>query len=88
LRFLHHTHARTHIHPYTHTPDRTLNKWWADRKGRYLHNTKQTEIKAPGGIWTRDPSNQTPADLRFRPHSHRDMQSSTFAMTNLYAEGC
>ena len=68
--------SRPHTIRHTRTPGRTpLNEWSARRRGRYLHNTQQTHetnIHAPSGIQTRDPSKRTAADLRLRPHGHRD----------------
>jgi hypothetical protein len=65
-----------HTHTHTHTLGRTpLNKWSARRRGRYLHNTQQTQqmnIHINSGIRTRDSSNQAASDLRLRPHGHRD----------------
>jgi hypothetical protein len=53
------SHNITHTH--THTPARTLlNKWSARRRGRYLHNTEQTQetnIHGLSRIRTRNPSN-------------------------------
>jgi hypothetical protein len=46
------------------------------RRGLYLHRTTQhiktqeTNIHAPSGIRTRDPSNLAAADLRLRPRRH------------------
>ena len=55
----------------THTPGSTpLNERAPRRRGRYVHNTQQTQetkIHALSGIRTRDPSNQATADLRLRP---------------------
>jgi len=60
----------------THTSGMNLLKWWpAGCSDRYLHNTQQTQetnIHALSGIQTRDPSNQTTAYIRHRPHGHRD----------------
>jgi hypothetical protein len=62
--------VREQIDP-THTIGRTpLNEWSAGRRGRYLHNTQhsqQTDVHVPGGIRTRNPSNQAAANLRPRP---------------------
>jgi hypothetical protein len=70
--FVDHTQLDTH----THTPGIThLNDWSARRRGLCLQNTKQTSqtnIRAFSGIRTRDPSNREAADLRLRPHDHRD----------------
>jgi len=45
------------------------------RRGRYLHNTQQTQetnIQALSGIWILNPNNRLPSDLRHRPHGHRN----------------
>jgi hypothetical protein len=59
-----------------HTLGRTpLNECSARRRGRYLHNTQQTQetnIHALSGIRTRDPSNRAAADIRLRKHGHRN----------------
>ena len=50
-----------------------LNEWSARRKGRFLHNTQQTQVAkdyALNGIRTRVSNNQTPADAHLRPHGH------------------
>ena len=70
LRFLYHTHT------HTQTQDRNpLNERSVCRRGRYLHNTQQTQetnIHVKSGIQTRDPRNQEAVDLRLRPLGHRD----------------
>jgi hypothetical protein len=54
-------------HTHTHNTRRTsLDEWSARHRSRYLHNTKQTQetnIRALGGIRTRDPSCKGPVDL-------------------------
>jgi hypothetical protein len=59
-----------------HTPGRTpLNERSAGLIGRYLPNTQETEetyIYTLSGIRTLSPSIQVAADLRLRPHCHRD----------------
>jgi hypothetical protein len=76
-----HTHTHTHTqttHIHTHT-----NTWYgllltSDQlvtRSRYLHNTKQTQdnnVIALRVIRTHTPSNQAAANLRLRPHDHRD----------------
>jgi len=61
---------------HTHTADKTpLNECSAGHRSRYPHNTQQTQgtnIHTLSGIRTLDPRNQAAADLRFRPHSHRE----------------
>ena len=62
-------------HAIWYTPGRTpLKERSARRRDNYGHNTLQTQetnILAPNGFRTRDPSNQLTADLRVRPHGHR-----------------
>jgi hypothetical protein len=61
----------THIQTHGRTP---LDEWSASRRDLYLHRTTQrintTNIHAPRGIRTRDPSNQAAAHLRLRPRGH------------------
>ena len=58
-------------HIQLHTPHRTpLNKWSTCHRSHNLQNTRN--IHAFSGTRRRDPSNQTAADLRLRPHGHRD----------------
>jgi len=63
-------------HTHTHTAGKTpLNECSARHRSRYLHTTQQTQvtnIHTLSGIRIRDPRNQAAADLRLRPHSHRD----------------
>jgi hypothetical protein len=42
----------------------------ARRRALYLHNKHETDIHAPGGIWTRNPSKRVAADLRLRLGAH------------------
>ena len=51
-----------------------------------LYNTHNTNIHAPGGIWTRKPSKRAAADLRLRPHGHRNPQDSN--PQSQQASGC
>jgi hypothetical protein len=68
--------SHTIRHTHTHTPDRTpLKEWSALLRGRYLHNTQQTQetnIHGLIGIRTHNTSNRAVVDLRLRPHGHRD----------------
>jgi hypothetical protein len=60
----------THIQTHDMTP---LDEWSACRRDLCLHRTtQQTNIHAPTGIRTRDPSNQAAADLRLRPRGRWD----------------
>jgi hypothetical protein len=63
----------THRHTQRRIP---LDEWSARRTGRYIHNTQQThdtDIHAPGGTGTRNPTKRTTADLRLRSRGHRDL---------------
>jgi hypothetical protein len=63
----------THIQTHGRAP---LDEWSARRRDLYLHRTtQQTNIHAPSGIRTRDPSNQAAADLRLRPRGHYERQA-------------
>jgi hypothetical protein len=72
------THARKHAYTHTHTHGRTpLNERSDRRRGRYVHNTQQTQgtnSHAVRGIRTRDPNHREAADLCLRPHSYWDRQ--------------
>ena len=67
---------------HTHTFGRTaLHEWSACRRGRYLYKTQQTQeanIQPLKGFQTQNPSNQTAADLRLRPHGHLDRRRRTY----------
>ena len=68
FRFLDHTQLNT-------CGMTSFKKWSARRRCRYLHNTQQTQetnIHVLSGLKTHDPSNRAVANLRLRPHSHRD----------------
>ena len=59
-----------------------LNGWSAHHRGRHLHTTQQTQetnIHAPSGILTRDPSNWSAIDQRLRRHGHQDRLFVTMA---------
>ena len=51
-----------------------LDERSARRRDLYLttHNTHKTDIHAPGGIRTRNPSKRAVADPRLRPRGHWD----------------
>jgi hypothetical protein len=81
-----HTHTHTHTHTDTHTHTFTirqthklsrifLNKWSAASQ-RPLP-TQETNTHVLSGIRNRDPSNETAADLCFRPQGHRNRQNTT-----------
>ena len=67
--------SRSHTITYTTLGRAPLNEVPVHHRGRYLHNTQQTQgtnIHAPSGIRTRDPSNPPVPDLFLRPHGDRD----------------
>jgi len=45
--------------------------------------SQQTDIYAPGGIRTNNPSKQAAADLRLRLKSHRDQQSHLYTYVSI-----
>jgi len=70
-RFLYHTQRRTTV---GRTP---LDEWSARFRDLYL-TTLITNVHAPGGIRTHNPSRQAAADLRLRPRGHWDRQHKIF----------
>ena len=73
---------------HTSHPAELLNVWSASRRGRYLHNTQQTQetnIHAFSGIRTPDPSNSRAADRRLRSHGHRHSWQETYSVQNAYS---
>jgi hypothetical protein len=52
----------------------TLDEWSALHRDLYLtiQHSQQTDIHAPGGIWTRSPRKRAAANLRLRPCGHWD----------------
>ena len=70
MRFRIYTQRRT-------TVGRTsLDEGPARRRDLYLttQHSQQTNVHAPGGIRTHDPSRRTVVDLRLRPRGHWDRQ--------------
>ena len=81
----------THTHTHTHTPSLSLSRsrslsrtsldeWSALRRDPLPDNTQhwqQTDIHAPSGIRTRNPSKRAAADLRHRPCGHRNQQDES-----------
>jgi len=49
-----------------------LDEWSARRGDLYLTTHNMTDIHAPGGIRTHNPSKRAAADSRLRPSGHRD----------------
>jgi hypothetical protein len=78
----------THIQTHGRTP---LDEGSARRRDLYLHRTTEhrnpTNIHAPSGIRTRDPSNRAAADLRIRPRGHWDRRNVVYDTPNLIFEG-
>ena len=68
--------SRSHTIRHTRTPGLTsLDEWSARLRGRYPHNTQRTQkthFHALSAIRTRNPTRQTAADVRLRPHGYRD----------------
>jgi hypothetical protein len=82
--------SRSHI--MHNTVGRTpLDEWSARRKDLYLtytQHSQQTNIHAPGGIRTRNPSRRATADPRLRPLGHWDRwlwYHSVFKSVQCYA---
>jgi len=75
--------SRSHKHAHMHTPGRnSLNERSARRRGRYLHNTQQTQktnIHALSGIRTRNVSDRAGADYAL------DRGICIFSITPLYS---
>ena len=66
-----HTHTHTHTHTYTNSVG-LLWKGISPSRRPVPCNTQhaqQTDINAPGGIRTRNPSKRAVADPRIRPHA-------------------
>jgi hypothetical protein len=79
------THSDTHTH--THTLSGTsMDERSNRRRHLYLRNTKcsqETDIHAPGGIRTRNPTKQVAADPLHRPHGHWDRRVNTDSVNKL-----
>jgi hypothetical protein len=80
-----HSGSRPHCWGFTITLRHTtlgrtpLDEWSARRKDRYLHNTQhsqKTDIHAPGGIRTLNPSKRAAVDPYLRPCGHWDRHRS------------
>jgi hypothetical protein len=72
---------------WSHTYRHTVGLLWTSDQpvaetstytGQHDIETQQTNIHAPSGIPTGDPSNQTAADLRLRPRGHWDRHTYTY----------
>jgi hypothetical protein len=66
-----------HLITLRHTPQsigllRTRDRPVAETSTWQHKHSQETNIHAPGGIRTRDPSKRSAADLRLRPRGHRD----------------
>jgi hypothetical protein len=69
-----------HLITLRHTPQSLGLLWTRDRPvaetSTWQHkHTQDTNIHAPGGMWTHDPSKRSAADLRLRPRGHWDRPS-------------
>ena len=70
-------------------PKSPPDEWSARRRGRYLHNTQQTQqtnIHPVCGIRTRELSNPAAADARFRRPSHWERFVTDIWVCNLMAD--
>jgi hypothetical protein len=71
--------SRLHDHTQTHRTryDSSLDEWSARRRDLCLtthKHSQETDIHAPGGIWTHNPSKRTAEDPRLRPRGHWGQQ--------------
>jgi hypothetical protein len=75
----------------THTIRHTVGLLWTSDQpvaeastytGQHNIYTQETNIYAPCGIRTRDPSNQAAADLRLRSRDHWDRQDLIYEYTS------
>jgi hypothetical protein len=48
------------------------------------YNKHNTNIHAPGGIWTHNPGKQAAVDTRLRSRGHRDRPTYTSVFLNIY----
>jgi hypothetical protein len=81
------------LHRIKHTPCRNPLNEWPRHRGRFLHNTPETNINALSGIRTREPSSRGAADLHIRqykpPGSATSLQSSLYYYFRAYiVESC
>jgi hypothetical protein len=70
-----HTKKQTHTHTHTHTHtlyDSPHGQLVAEAAVYTTQQTKENNNHALSGVRTRDLSNLAAADLRLRPHGHRD----------------
>ena len=76
LRFLDHTQRSI-------TVGRTsLDEWSARRRPDYTQHSTQTDIRAPGGIRTHNPSKRAAADPRLRRRGHWDRPAALILVKN------
>jgi len=75
-----HKHTNTHTHTLVLTP---LKVWWARPKGRYLHNTKQTNTRDNNPYLERDSNSQSQQSNSCipTPYTARPSRSVCFAIT-------
>jgi hypothetical protein len=71
-----------------HTPQSVGLLWTGDRPvaetSDNTNTVQETNIHAPGGIRTHDPSKRSAADLRLRPRGHWDRLSDKFQTQNMW----
>ena len=66
-------HCRGFTITFRHTTvGRTPLDEWSARRTDNTQHSQQTDIHAPGGIQTHNPSKRSAADPRLRPRGHRD----------------
>jgi hypothetical protein len=82
--FLDHTHTHIHTVRILWTGDQPVAET-STYTGQHNIYTQQTNIHAPSGIRTRNPSNQAAADLRLRPRGHWDRYYIINIMLLMYA---
>jgi hypothetical protein len=84
-----HAHARARAHTHTHLVERfrTSDQLFAEAATYMTHNKhKERKFMSSAGNRERDPSNQTVADPRPRPHGHRNLPRYNKLLGNLCAK--
>jgi hypothetical protein len=69
---------------YSGTPHSVGIYWTSDQPHADLPLPGTTDLHAPGGIETRDPSKRTAADPRLRPRGHRDRPKFIHTHVEIY----
>jgi len=62
----------THTHTHTLTDTHSVGLLWTRDRPDNTQHSKETDIRAPGGIWTCSPSKLSASDLLFRPRGYWD----------------